>query len=188
MKVTPLRLAAKYLQGAVQFAQLDLSKFSGKELATVERVVQRIIHRGEPATLVAQGALDRRTLAVLQERALELLRSIATPAAKPLTIAGDLLLTFVAVREDDATVSVRVLGSPLDRFQYQLIRLLQEAGVEKLLTCPAHKARPDTGICGRLFLKVTQKNYCSTQCQSRAYMRDYRPPSRREFKRGKKTR
>jgi hypothetical protein len=171
MKANQLRLATKYLEAAIQFAQVDLSKLPGKGLDTAERIVQRIIHRTEPATQVLPGALDRRTLTALQARALELLRSIATPGPSRITIAGDLLLTFIAVREKDASVSVRVSGHALDRFQYQLIRLLEDAGVEKLLTCPA----PD---CGRIFLKVTKKRFCSQRCQSRIYMRQVRAVER----------
>ena len=61
------------------------------------------------------------------------------------TVEGDLLLTFVLTRDDDdGRVHVYVHGSPLDRFLYQVVRVLETGGAEKLLKCPADS-------CGRIF-------------------------------------
>lgn len=191
-----LRLSTKYLEAAIQFAQLPLSEFQSKALETVERVVQRIIHRGEPPTEVRPGDLSLETLTLLQEHALQILRDITKRPAPSATVAGDLRLSFWAIANKDGSVRVRTMGPPLDRFLFQLIRLLGDAGVKKLLSCPAPKARPETGPCGRLFLKVTKKDYCSARCQSRAYMAKMRAVERAErekltqkgSRRGKQTR
>ena len=61
-----------------------------------------------------------------------------------------------------------MVDGPLrDRFRFSVLRILNTVGVDKLAICPA----PD---CGRLFVRVTRKEYCSTRCQSRLYMRKYR--------------
>ena len=57
-----------------------------------------------------------------------------------------------------------VHGSPLDGFLYQVVRVMETGGAEKLSACAA-------ADCPRLFLKVTKKIFCSTRCRSRTYMR-----------------
>jgi predicted RNA-binding Zn ribbon-like protein len=61
-------------------------------------------------------------------------------------------------------VSGSVDGRPRDVFIWLAQRLLLTIGVERLHRCPA----PD---CGKAFLTVTQKRFCSTRCQARVYMR-----------------
>jgi hypothetical protein len=168
------------LRDAVEFAQMDLSKASAKKLETCELFVQRIIHRGELGRYVKPGEIDRRTLITLQESALEILESITTPRESHIAVSGDLKLSFSAVEDADGVLRIVTLGSVMDRFQYHLIRLIVESGIEKLRACPAHRPRPETGTCGRIFLKVTNKDHCSTRCQSRAYMAKMRDDHRKQ--------
>ena len=56
-------------------------------------------------------------------------------------------------------------GSLRDRVLYRMIELVQELGVEKLRECPAPE-------CRRLFFKITQKRFCSSQCQKRIWARE----------------
>jgi len=66
---------------------------------------------------------------------------------------------------DDGHFRSDIVGPALDRFLYQMGRVLEEVGPDKLRKCPA---------CDRLFVKVTKKRFCSQRCQSRTYMRGYR--------------
>lgn len=161
------------LRFIVEFAQIDLRQTSARQLRAVERQVQRFINRGMPGHFVVAAKPDRLLLDELQRRALSLLREFVSAKPKPdLAIAGDLLLSFYAVR-DSSNVRVIVLGRPLDRMLYQMIRLLETIGFDKVGVCPA----PD---CGRLFLRVTKKRFCSQRCQSRIYMRQFRADERAE--------
>ncbi len=77
-----------------------------------------------------------------------------------------------------------MVGGPIrDLVLFQVVRLLERLGTDKVLACPE---------CGTLFVRRTRKEYCSTRCHSRHYMRDiYRPanPSRRKAQHhGKSTR
>ena len=157
------------LQFAVQFSQMDLTHTDATALCAVERKLDGLINRDapEPAAVEAFSPLLIREL---QARLIQILMPLATqpqpPAAVRLTLARLPEVGIVAVR-DGHTVRVHVMGSPVDRLTYQLIRVLEAVGVERLRVCAA----PD---CGRLFWKVTRKEFCSTRCQSRHYMRGYR--------------
>lgn len=169
-------LATTYLIAAVKFAQLPLDRFDDAAVAAAERVVQRILYRNEPQTRIVPGELDRRVLKELQRQSLALLRDLAEPSRARFAIAGDLVLSFWAVGGKNEPVRIMVMGSQPARYLYKLIRLIEEVGVDKLRACPAHAPRPATGVCGQLFVKVTKKEFCSTRCQSRTYMRHDRDP------------
>jgi len=61
-----------------------------------------------------------------------------------------------------------VSGAPRDVLLYQLVTLLATVGEDRLHFCPA----PD---CGRAFVKVGRRAYCSERCQRRVFMKDYDP-------------
>jgi len=81
-----------------------------------------------------------------------------------MTVSGDVVLSFWCVRQR-GRVRVFPLGNPVYLVVYEVARVLEAVGFEKLKACPE---------CKRLFVKVTKKRFCSTRCQSRAYMREYR--------------
>jgi hypothetical protein len=66
-----------------------------------------------------------------------------------------------------------------DDMVYDWIAAMADAGTARIRVCPA---------CGRLFVKITRKEYCSTKCQARTYMRKYREANRKGGPRGKTTR
>ncbi len=150
------------LRFIVEFAQTDLATAQARQLRALDRGVQAFINRETPGHWIAEDEPDRLRLGVYQQRALEMLSDIARQ--RPLTMSGDLVLTFWAFR-DGKTLRVEVGGSPLDLLLYQIIRVLEAVGAGNLLACPE---------CGRVFVKVTKKVFCSTRCQSRVYMRGYR--------------
>ena len=129
-----------------------------------------MLHQSRDAgTLGQKFPPDRVFLLALQARARTLLKAFVQGCA---AVEGDLVLTFVLTR-DEAGVRVWVHGSPLDRFLYQVVRVMETGGAEKLSACAA-------ADCPRLFLKVTKKIFCSTRCQSRTYMRRLRAVERAE--------
>jgi hypothetical protein len=152
------------LRFVAEFVQADLGELSPAKLAVVERRVHAFINRGRPAGWDDSPSLDRAALEFLQRRGHELLADVARD--RRFTVAGDLVLTFWGIRQGQG-IQVLVGGSPLDRFLHQIIRLLEVVGATRLQACPA----PD---CGRIFVKVTKKRFCSSRCQSRVYMRGYR--------------
>lgn len=173
MTANQLQAPIDALRFIVEFAQMDLPPTSMRQLQAVERQVQRFINREMPGHWVNAATPDRVLLGALQSRAFSLLHLLVTvKPVRNLAIAGDLQLSFYAVREG-SSVRVMVMGSPLDRLLYQIIRVLEVIGFDKLFECPAPE-------CGRLFLKVTKKRFCSQRCQSRIYMRQLRAAERAE--------
>jgi hypothetical protein len=57
---------------------------------------------------------------------------------------------------------------PRDVTLYLAAAIAQEAGVERLRCCPA----PD---CGRAFVKIGRREYCSAACQRRVFLSNYDP-------------
>ena len=159
------------LRFLVEFAQIDLELTPMRKLRQAAWGVQLLINRETPGHWAKKSQPDRKFLTAVQQRARALIEAFVKG---PATVEGDLLLTFVITRNDaDEGVRVYVHGSPLDLFLYQVVRVLETGGAEKLLKCPASD-------CGRIFLKVTKKRFCSTRCQSRTYMRDLRKRERQE--------
>jgi CGNR zinc finger len=166
MRRNPLREPATALKFILEFAQVDLLQLAPQRYLDTLKKVRAFIQRDRDTTdgeAVIAADLNK-VPTLFQERALEILRGVATHQGA--TIAGDLVLTFAGVRQG-SKVHFVVHGSPLDRFQYQIVRVLEKAGANRLLACPAPG-------CGTLFLKVTKKRFCSTRCQSRVYMQRYR--------------
>ena len=167
MAVNQLRSPLDALKFVVEFAQINLQEVPAKRLPAIDLQVQRFINRETPGHWHT-AAPDPALLRELQSRAFSLFRDLLTVTPRQsLAIAGDLLLTFFAVSDDTGRVRVIVNGTAVARFLHQIIRVLEATGFDRLFVCPAPG-------CGRFFVKVTKKTYCSTRCQSRVYMRQYR--------------
>ena len=109
-----------------------------------------------------------RLLAFLKDMAKQDVRRVRVmlPAAAQISAP----LFHVTLRGVNFDHIVRLLATPFrtsDRVLYATYLLVEEVGRHRLCTCPARG-------CERLFVKVTQKQFCSTRCQSREYMREYR--------------
>ena len=179
------------LRSVIEFAQMDLQNLKGAELKAVEQRVRDLI-KWQRHGWVRAPALNRALLLELQSQSLKFLTEIVEVG----TDEVELTLKFWAARDlkprvsqtsradrdphaYESKVGVVVDGAPRDRLLYLIIQLLEELGAEKLRTC----ADPE---CGRLFFKVTRKEFCSTRCQSRVYMRTYRDvDTDKELRRGK---
>jgi predicted nucleic acid-binding Zn ribbon protein len=77
-------------------------------------------------------------------------------------------------RRSPRAASLVIDGAPRDVLFDQTNRVLPSVALEALQLCPA---------CGKAFVKVTQKRFCSTKCQSRIYMRQKRADERAEKER-----
>lgn len=167
---------------AVDFVQMDLEQASQSELKAAHLCVRKLIS-------LTMEHPDRHDWAgkgwgrVLTRAELQRLHADARSLLTGIVVSGDaeaaLQLEFSVARAPLRNLSsaartvyhpavwIVVNGSPRDRFLYRVIRLLDELGADKLHMCP-------TPECGRLFFKVTRKEFCSARCQSRVYMRRYR--------------
>lgn len=161
---------ADALRFVVEFLQVDLGQAPKRQLRQAAWGVQLFINRETPGYWAKKDAPDLAFLRALQERARAVFGQFVQG---PVAIEGDLVLTFIVARDDEGRVRVQVHGSPLDLFAYQLVRVLEAGGAKKLSACPAPE-------CGRIFLKVTRKRFCSQRCQSRIYMRQLRAAERAE--------
>jgi hypothetical protein len=164
--------AIEALKAVVAFAQMrDLQNATPELLRKIERKVQRVINRETPR----HERWDRRDpswqeLEALRERADRLLSSLADRKAG---LAGDMSLTLVAVQRQDG-VHVEVLGPPLSLLLYQIVRVMEAVGSDRLLRCPA---------CNRMFVSNTKGMFCSTRCRMRLYMREKRAAGQRTKRR-----
>lgn len=65
-------------------------------------------------------------------------------------------------------VSLFLNGEPRDVVLYQTLTIVDAVGIDRLRLCPA----PD---CGRAFVKVGRREYCSPRCQRRVFLASYDP-------------
>lgn len=161
------------LRFVVEFAQGDLAHASKRELRHAAWGVQLLVNRETPGHWEEKARPDLAFLQEVQGRARALLEQIVRG---PVAIEGDLVLAFLLTRDAEGRVRGIVRGSPLDCFLYQVVRVLETGGAENLRACPAPE-------CGRIFLKVTKKRFCSPRCQSRIYMRKTRADEKAERER-----
>lgn len=164
------RIALEFL---AEFAEVDLETAPRQRRARLAFRVHSVAGRDAPVRTSGRTwaqDVDTKRLAVYQSHARHLLDDVAH--RRPLTIQGDLVLSFFGDARS-GRLNIWAMGTTLDRFRYQMIRVLEDVGLEKIQFCPAPKPR-SSDLCGRIFLKVTKKEYCSTRCQLRAYMRTQR--------------
>lgn len=91
---------------------------------------------------------------------------------------GQLKIGIEPIKSD---VLLTLDGSAVDVLLFQVVNLLQVAGVGRLRRCE----------CGRVFARRGRGEYCSARCQKRVYMRIKRQDERDEARRrthGKTTR
>lgn len=68
-------------------------------------------------------------------------------------------------RSGTRSANYYIEGSIRDWVFYLVDRVLPNVAVEALRSCSG---------CGRAFVKITQKKFCSTKCQKRTFMRQWR--------------
>jgi hypothetical protein len=84
-------------------------------------------------------------------------------------VCPDLHVTLTPLHVSTGGVKWIVEGSTRDVLCYQTKTFLDRiGGLERVRLCPA----PD---CGRAYLKIGRREFCSTRCQQRIYQRDYDP-------------
>ena len=194
MKTKPFPTPIDALRIAVDFAQMDLDRVGAYISLLTEAVVQFL--GAEVSSVPGQHGLwlSPADLKRIQPDVRRVLRSIVEKTVTRVDLAMNVViiaspdraarLSDRRQRLPDARVHTVWRGAPRDMFLSRLIRLLEHCDVETLRVCPAPE-------CGRMFVKVTRKEFCSTQCQSRVYMRKYRAlaasPNKKE-RHGKTTR
>src|SRR5690349_24240221 len=157
------------IQRVVDFAQSD-DRHAGQHL-------RRLLFGSLPGWLVPSDLATADARAIRDE-----LLSLLNAA-----ITGERHRVSVQIARQiwrDARVSKDVMistSSPLTRdlVLYQTTELLRRVGVNNLRSCPAPK---QDGICGRLFIKVTKKEFCSKKCQARVWARARRAEEAQERK------
>ena len=82
------------------------------------------------------------------------LGTACTPTLRPLRVGSRVILM--------------VTGEPLDVALYLTAALLERVGTDRLRLCKA----PD---CGRLFVKIGRREFCSLRCQRRVFLSTYDP-------------
>jgi hypothetical protein len=107
-----------------------------------------------------------------------------------ITVIPSDMSTLAGSRRRRNPVLPMVMGNVRDLVLYQTMRLLEQLGTDRILACPARRAG---GVCGRLFVKQTRKEYCSKACQAREWIRRDREREKqreqeRKVRRGKQTR
>jgi hypothetical protein len=170
------------LQRLVTFAEGETATFPVLVLKAGDGLVT-----AASSALKQVAALTPRQIEVLQTELRFFLRAAAVGNARmmaPMHIS----LTVVAHAPDTSpkgrrarrvprAASLLIDGAPRDLLFDQTNRVLPNVALEALQVCPG---------CGKAFVRVTQKRFCSQRCQSRIYMRQLRAKQRAADERFKK--
>lgn len=129
----------------------------------------------------AAGVVD---LMPLSERAIRALRALSGEKTEALRAEARALLRGLAGEEGvsistpfrpvlrvlriGGRASLQVDGAPRDVVLYQIGRLAELVGLDRLRACPA----PD---CGKVFVRRGRAEYCSARCRRRVFLAGYDP-------------
>jgi hypothetical protein len=175
-----LPVEAVALKIATEFAGADLSdpatagSWGGRirdAFLTIGGVGQFIAFDAERGRMFSSEILTAGQLRTMQQDTVRLfttltgLRSGGSIQPDGITI-GNIEISAIELPPTHRTL-VMVAGTAEDVFRFSLVRCIQGTSVEKLRRCPDPK-------CNRFFFKAGKKDYCSTRCQSRVYMRKRR--------------
>ena len=155
----------KRLHAAAIASLRDVLAFVKSDADPRRFLLHRITERDGGAWIGGQKPHD----VSLQAEVRELLNALVQKREPETTVRA---ITFGLKQHGDSIVVTRA-GSQRDLFLYALIRRLEQVGIDKLRVCQARDRKQASGVCGRMFLKVTRKEFCSARCQSREYMRSY---------------
>jgi len=172
------RMRVSQVRFAIALAQMDLATATPSEIAellTTLALTDRVPERAARPIYMGQRALTRKDLRGIQAGFLRVLTEIAGMAPPTTAVKIDLTLALWLCTRPAGDVFVYVEGPPVDRVVYRLVRTLEALGLDNVRRCPAPE-------CGRLFFKLSRKDYCSARCQSRIYMRGYRESTFRQPK------
>lgn len=185
---TPLT-AVRFL---VEFVQTDLSTSSRVQWGSMADQLSQLgdaPERRRSRVYFATPPITRAQIAEIQTKLRTVLMALTASNTDPSHVSLELTLQLSVYRQRktpqtlEPDVYVWVGGRTVDRIVYRAVRLVEGLGLNRVRRCAA----PD---CGRLFFKETRKEYCSTRCQSRIYMRETRkrdrldrPPKTRRRKR-----
>ena len=189
------------LQLLVDFAQMDLATTTKTTRRSMLRRLTRLLYperpRGRAASAFGKVAAEAGMVAVCTGRTARLVDAL-TDAALP-SLQDELLHVLTQVAGDQGIASVDLAltftsiwaapvrgpgwnvmaldASTRDLLLYRLMMLIEVLGAQKLGICrsPFKNGEGDDIECGRLFVKVTRKRYCSATCQRRIYMQGYIP-------------
>jgi hypothetical protein len=164
------------LQRLVAFAEGETTTFPVLVLKAGDGLVT-----AASSALKQVAALTPRQIEVLQTELRLFLRAAAVGNAQMMA-PMHITLTVVAhapdtppkgrrARRVPRAASLLIDGAPRDLLFDQTNRVLPNVALEVLQVCPG---------CGKAFVRVTQKRFCSTRCQSRIYMRQMRADERAE--------
>lgn len=161
------------LKFAIDFAQAE--SLSAND---ANRQIRNLVrHRESPA--IDYTSLSVAELAALQQQTRTLLRAlvdrgyfVVTRTVKTLLIRAGAPRQPIPTYTSPSRDQIEDASELSDRFINRVIRSFEDVGLDKLQVCQAPPAGRDDAICGRLFLKVTRKEFCSSQCQKRVWARN----------------
>ncbi len=110
----------------------------------------------------------RQTPTEVEELRLELRAFLRALAGGSWAMPPSFKPTLTLLREASRTRLLVTNGEPRDVTLYLAAAIAQEAGVDRLRCCPA----PD---CGKVFVKIGRREFCSFTCQRRVYIKNYDP-------------
>jgi hypothetical protein len=188
MPHNPLQDPTEALRFIVEFAQTDI-KGEGIDLLTT-RGLRFLAPSFEALWEIADDdarPLTEKLLDLQSELRDFIARIAALPSTDVLKVPfSDLRLRLTRDRKGD--VHIEATGHLRDVFLYRTVQLLEIVGTNKLGICQAPMPRDPARRCGHVFVRVTQKEYCSTKCQSRTYMRGQRQEEKKGRRYGKTSR
>lgn len=131
---------------------------SGEE---ARRLLTRVLRADTGFVVVSVPKVDALNVIQFRTDLREFLRTGLTPNTGQLMPSADVQVSATVVGR---SVLVTIDGKPRDLVWFQVVRLMQLEGLDKIHACE----------CGRVFLRTGRREFCTPRCQKRYYMRRFR--------------
>jgi hypothetical protein len=154
-----LRALVRYAERDIPGSWLAVLNIAGRESDGGGRFMSDVIGRFKEQPPTDREAVRLELRAFL--RALAGASSLVPPYSPTLHLL-----------REGSRVRIAVSGSPRDVTLYLAAALAQEAGIDRLRCCRA----PD---CGKTFVKIGRREYCSSVCQRQVFLSNYSPDAAR---------
>jgi len=163
-----LRHPVDALRFIIDFAQTNLVEQDDAKQWSLQfdEFVQAPLEGEALRAIMTTPPMSLATIVKLQRQALHVLRGLVDHRFVHVNVNA---IYTLGKNPDSQRYELQVIGGTIvDMVLYRLLALIEAMGaVDKFRLCPE-------ASCRRIFLKVTNKEHCSTRCHSRAYMRKYR--------------
>jgi hypothetical protein len=157
-----MKISKRYEPQGVIRALVDFAEGPNQTSTELKPLLQRVINADTGFVVIPVPDVTDVNVAGLRRELREFLRSSLQIKRGQQMPQAQVEVAVTAPGRGDILVTVD--GSARDVLWFQIIRLMQLEGLDRIRLCE----------CGRVFVRIGKRKSCSAKCQKKFYMRRFR--------------